>query len=89
MCCVVLCGVIQLLSVLNCVSEHSLPSVLRCLFDWYDRQNPMDEAGNCLYRRANKIKGSDTVLFYKPFDAHCCHMGKLYSILCQTVICNF
>jgi len=50
---------LQLLSILNTASEHSLPSVLRCLFDWYDRQNPMDEAGNCLYRRGNKIKGWD------------------------------
>ena len=55
-CCVGLRG--QLLSVIYETSKHSLPSMLRCLFDWYDRQNPMDEAGNCLYRRSSKIKGS-------------------------------
>jgi hypothetical protein len=39
--------------------------VLRALFDWYDRQNPMDEAGNCLYRRSNKVKGEKEFLCEK------------------------
>eukprot|EP00058_Branchiostoma_floridae_P025945 XP_002611435.1 hypothetical protein BRAFLDRAFT_63933 [Branchiostoma floridae] len=35
----------QLLSSLNAVAEHCLPSLLRTLFEWYDRQNgPMAEA---------------------------------------------
>lgn len=48
---------LQLLSSLSSVAENCLPSLLRALFQWYERQNPMDEAGNYLYRRANKIKG--------------------------------
>lgn len=51
------CYVLQLLSALNSVSEHSLPSMLHALFEWYGRQNPMDEAGNCLYRRTNRSRG--------------------------------
>lgn len=52
-----ICFFVQLLSALNSVAENCLPALLRALFDWYDRQNPMDEAGNCLYRRTSKNRG--------------------------------
>ncbi|ESO09038.1 hypothetical protein HELRODRAFT_109994 [Helobdella robusta] len=55
----------QLLSTLSIVAENSLPSLLHALFGWYDRQNPMDEAGNCLYRRSNKCKGEKEYLCEK------------------------
>lgn len=55
----------QLLSALNSVAENCLPALLRALFDWYDRQNPMDEAGNCLYRRTSKNRGEKEFLCEK------------------------
>jgi len=32
----------QLLASLGSVAENCLPSLLRVLFEWYDRQNPVD-----------------------------------------------
>lgn len=55
----------QLMNTLYFVAENSLPSLLQALFGWYDRQNPMDEAGNCLYRRGNKCKGEKEYLCEK------------------------
>lgn len=41
----------QLLSVFGCVAEHCLPSILKALFSWYERQ--MSEASNPEQKKAD------------------------------------
>ncbi|KAL5012719.1 hypothetical protein ScPMuIL_011270 [Solemya velum] len=51
----------QLLLSLSCVAEQSLPSLLRCLFHWNDRQNLVEE-GHFENRHRHKSKGGKDFL---------------------------
>ena len=48
----------QLLSSLSSVAENCLPSLLRALFEWYDRQYPYDDLNNLVHKYSTKTKGS-------------------------------
>ncbi|XP_048243647.1 protein furry-like isoform X3 [Haliotis rufescens] len=52
----------QILGALGCVAEQSLPSILRTLFVWYDRQTRGDEAMQQDSRQRHRSKGSKDFL---------------------------
>ncbi|XP_052797247.1 protein furry-like isoform X3 [Mya arenaria] len=52
----------QLLSALGNVAEQSLPSLLRSLFRWYERQLMLDEGGHSEPRLRHRSKGSKDYL---------------------------
>lgn len=47
----------QLLNALSNVAEQSLPSLLRSLFKWYERQLMLDEGGHAESRLRHRSKG--------------------------------
>ncbi|KAL4229825.1 hypothetical protein ACF0H5_010217 [Mactra antiquata] len=52
----------QLLNALSNVAEQSLPSLLRSLFKWYERQLMLDEGGHAESRLRHRSKGSKDYL---------------------------
>lgn len=55
----------QLLLAFGCVAEHCLPSLLRTLFAWYDRQGVEWGATDAKYKQdPSKSKGFVTFMSY-------------------------
>ena len=50
-------SIFQLLNSLGNVAEQSLPSLLRNLFRWYDRQLMVDDGGHAEHRLRHRSKG--------------------------------
>ncbi|KAM6961396.1 protein furry homolog [Aplochiton taeniatus] len=49
----------QLISTMSSLAEYSLPSILRTLFDWYKRQNGLEEESHEYRPRANTKSKND------------------------------
>ncbi|XP_021378295.1 protein furry-like isoform X2 [Mizuhopecten yessoensis] len=52
----------QLLNSFGCLAEQCLPSILRSLFRWFERQNLMDECSQPDTRQRHRSKGSKDFL---------------------------
>ncbi|KAK6173602.1 hypothetical protein SNE40_017022 [Patella caerulea] len=52
----------QILNVMGCVAEHSLPSILKSLFLWYERQLRYDDSPMFESRHRHRSKGSKDFL---------------------------
>lgn len=66
----------QLISTMSSLAEYCLPSILRTLFDWYKRQNGLEEELHEYRPRANtKSKKWESLNWF--LHATMCHLKKM------------